>query len=291
MTVVICLAAAALGYGATLGGQARLTFDVASIRPSGDQAIGTGQVGLTFTNQQMRIAFLSLSDYLAMAYEVPRGRVTGPDWLGSARFDISATMPAGAGQAQLPALMKNLLEDRFQLKAHTEQREFPVYALEVRPGGHKLTRSADQSTPGTDAPVTITAGGSAQGVAFDMGGGSSFRFSGNAFEGKKLTFAQIADTLTNFLDRPVVDLTKVEGQFDFTWPVTPEEYQGMLIRSAVNNGVQLPPQALRILDTPGGGGIGSLLDALNSVGLSLQQRRAPLKVVVVDSIAKAPTAN
>lgn len=279
----MCLAAAV-----ALNGQAQPAFDVASIRPSADQQTGTGAVGITITNQQVRFAAMSISDYVAMAYEVPRGRVNGPSWMETTRFDISATLPAGAGAAQLPAMFRTLLEDRFQIKARKEKREFPVYAIEQTAAGIKLTRSADQTVPPADAPLKIAAGGSARGVAFDMGGGTSFQFADNALVGTKLTLAQLADTLTNFVDRPVVDMTNVPGNFDFTLSVTQEDFQGMLIRSALKNGVVLPPQVTRLLDTAG---IGSLHDALGTAGLALRERRAPLDVVVVDSMNKTATAN
>ncbi len=272
----------------SLVGQVRPTFEVASIRPSADQQAGTGSVGITITNQQVRFAAMSLSDYVAMAYEVPRGRVNGPGWMETTRFDISATLPAGAGQAQLPAMFRTLLEDRFQIKAHKEKREFPVYAIEQTAAGIALTKSADQTVPAADAPLTIAAGGSARGVAFDMGGGTSFQFADNALVGTKLTMAQLADTLTNFVDRQVIDASNAPGNYDFKLPVTQEDFQGMLIRSAVKNGVVLPPQVTRLLDTSG---IGSLHDALGAVGLALRERRAPLDVVVVDSMNREPTAN
>lgn len=273
---------------AGLSGQARPTFEVISIRPSADQAQGTGAVGVQITNQQVRFAQLSLADYIAAAYEVPRGRVNGPGWIETTRFDVSATLPEGSGMALLDEMLRAMLEDRFQIKAHKEKREFPVYALEQTAAGIRLTRSADQTVAAADSPLSIKAGGSAKGVAFDMGGGSSFQFADNALVGTKLAMAQLADTLTNFVDKPVIDATNATGNYDFTLPVTAEDFQGMLIRSAVKNGVVLPPQALRLLDTAG---IGSLHDALGAAGLALRDRRAPLDVVVVDSISRTPTEN
>jgi uncharacterized protein (TIGR03435 family) len=86
----------------------------------------------------------------------------------------------------------------------------------------------------------------------------------------------------------VVDVTGVEGYFDVSLPVTPEDYQGMLIRSAEAAGVSLPPQALRLIETST---LDSLFDSLRKVGLSLEAKRLPLDVLVVDHMEKAPTAN
>jgi uncharacterized protein (TIGR03435 family) len=71
-----------------------------------------------------------------------------------------------------------------------------------------------------------------------------------------------------------------------TWP--PEEYQPMLIRAAVNAGVALPPQALRLLDTAS---VASVPDGLKKIGLSLQGCREPLEVIVVGSMQRVPTEN
>jgi uncharacterized protein (TIGR03435 family) len=122
----------------------------------------------------------------------------------------------------------------------------------------------------------------------DLGRGSSYAFADNRFEGKKLTMEALARTLTAFAGPPVVDTTGVEGYFDVSLPVTPEDYQGMLIRSAEAAGVSLPPQALRLIETST---LDSLFDSLRKVGLSLEAKRLPLDVLVVDHMEKAPTAN
>jgi uncharacterized protein (TIGR03435 family) len=90
------------------------------------------------------------------------------------------------------------------------------------------------------------------------------------------------------MDRPILDRTKLEGRYDLGFAITPEEYMPMMIRSAVNAGITLPPQALQLLDNPA---IGSVVDGLTSVGLSLESRKAPLDLLVVDSIERMPTEN
>ena len=62
----------------------------------------------------------------------------------------------------------------------------------------------------------------------------------------------------------------------------------MLIRSAINAGVTLPPQALQLLEGQSGE---SLFMALQTIGLKVEARKAPLEVLIVDRATKAPTAN
>ena len=140
-----------------------------------------------------------------MAYRVKLYQVSGPDWIGSERFDVAATLPEGSLPAQLPEMMQRLLEERFALKFHRESKDFPVYALQVAPGGLKISEAPpDQELENTDAkaPQSFTGGGNNQGVVVNLGRGSSMSFSNNKFEAKRLNMQTLAGTLERFLDRP-----------------------------------------------------------------------------------------
>ncbi len=240
---------------------------------------------------QVRCALLTLKDYIGIAYRVKLYQVSGPDWLGSDRFDIAATLPAGVPISQIPEMMRSLLEERFQMKIHREKKDFPVYALEIAKGGLKMQESApDPNAANADpkAPLDITGGGSAQGISVNLGRGSSYTFSNDKFEAKRLTMAALAGNLERFMDRPIVDMTDLKGTYDFTLDLTPEDYRAMLVRSAVTAGITLPPRALRLLD---GASLPSLFDALQKLGLKLDARKAPLDLVVIDAAQKTPTAN
>ena len=269
----------------------RPEFEVASIRPSAELPLGTGAAGVRIDGAQVRCTYLSMKDYLAMAYQVKLYQVAGPDWLGSERFDIVATLPAGASQAKIPEMLQALLVDRFQVKIHRDKKEFPVYALEVAKGGPRLKETPpDSNADSGDAKggVSVAAAGSANGVGVNLGNGSSYALASNRFEARKLSMATLADSLERFVDRPIVDSTELKGNYDFTLELTPEDYGAMLIRSAISAGVVLPPQALRALDY---GSLGSLFDALQKQGLKLDARKAPLDVLVVDQARKTPTEN
>lgn len=234
----------------------------------------------------MRFAYLSLRDYLSIAFGVPIHQVSGPEWINSARFDIAATMPENATQDDFPKMMEALLRERFKLQAHKESRESSVLALEVARNGTRLIATPDD-TP-RDAPVSVTSGGNAQGVSADLGHGSSFTLTNERFEFTKVTMQMLADTLGRFMRYPVLDRTKLEGRFDVGFKIAPEDYMPLMIRSAVNAGIQLPPQALQMLDAPS---LGSVESGLRSLGLALEERRAPLDYLVVDSMEKTPTDN
>jgi hypothetical protein len=93
---------------------------------------------------------------------------------------------------------------------------------------------------------------------------------------------------TRFVDRPVLDQTGLTGEYDVVLNIAPEDYMPLMVRSGVNAGVALPPQALRLLD---GANTDPLSGPLRDVGLTLESRKAPLEVVVVDAISKTPTEN
>jgi len=274
-------------FAAITFAQARQTFEVASIRPFDQAADASVAAGVRITGLQVRIAGLSLRDYVGVAYQLPPSQVVAPEWMAVERFTISANMPTGGTREQVGDMMRSLLEDRFELKAHREQREFPVYAMVVDKDGLKLKASENVAAPDSTA-VIVGGSGSAAGVNIDLGNGTSFSLASNKIEARKITMAQLAETLTRFTDRKVLDNTGVNGRYDLTVELTAEDYQATLIRSAVNAGVVLPPQALRLLDTGSANPLGS---AIQKTGLAFESRKAPLDVVIVDSSLKSPTAN
>jgi uncharacterized protein (TIGR03435 family) len=267
----------------------RPEFEVATIRPSAQSLTDGATAGVRIDGAQFRSSTLTLKDYIGMAYRVKLYQISGPDWIGSDRFDISATLPAGTPTTELPEMMRRLLEDRFQIKIHHEKKDFPVYVLEVAKGGVKMQESAsDRNAEDAKAPLTIAGSGSAQGISVNLGRGSSYAFANNKFEAKRVAMASLAEILERFVDRPIVDMTDLTGTYDVSLPVTDDDYRVMLIRAGLNAGVSLPPQALRLLD---GASTPSLFEAMQKLGLKLDARKAPLDVVAVDEMRKTPTEN
>lgn len=284
-------ACVALGTALAQAPPARLEFEVVSVKPAPPITTGSPQVniGMHIDGAQVHLTSFSLKDYIRIAYRVKTFQVIGPDWLESERFDVDGKLPAGGSKEQVPDMLQSLLEERFQMKFHRESKEFPVYALEIAAGGLKLKDQSDPSqAPDAKAPTEVTANGGPGGVAVSLPGGASYSFGDNKFVGKKLTMQYMADTLTRFLDRPVVDMTDAKGQYDIVLPLSEDDYRGMMIRAAISAGVALPPEALRYLATVSDT---SLHAGLKAAGLKLEQRKAPLPVITVDSILKTPTDN
>jgi hypothetical protein len=151
-------------------------FEVASIRPS--QASGNQRVdiGLHLDGSQVRIVSLPLRDYIAMAYRLKLYQVTGPDWISSERFDLSAKLPAGSTSEQIPEMLRSLLKQRFQMQLRRDKKELPVYALIVGRPPLKLQQSAPDAVDiprKGDLSVAIS-GTAATGVSVDLGNGSYY---------------------------------------------------------------------------------------------------------------------
>ena len=268
----------------------KLEFEVASIKPS-DPMTDNVHVGLRIDGAQVSCTQWNLQDYIRIAYRLKSYQVEGPDTITGQRFDINAKLPPGATREQVNDMLQNLLVDRFKLTFHRVQKEFPVYALVVAKGGAKLKES---NLDGVDASKlskpsdSVAATGSAAGVNVDLGQGASFSLTDDKFTVKRLTMARTAEVLGRFVDRPIVDMTNLTGIYDFELPLSADDYRGMLIRSAITAGVSLPPQAIQMAMSDIGE---SLASAMQALGLKLEPRKAPLDVLVVDHIEKAPTAN
>jgi uncharacterized protein (TIGR03435 family) len=160
--------------------------------------------------------------------------------------------------------------------------------LVVAKGGLKIKPlPADPDDAPTNA-LDWRASGGPGGFSVSFGRGASFSLGDNRMEIKKVSMDDFAEVLTQFADRSVIDMTEAQGRYDFTVELTPEDYRAILIRAAVNRGVTLPPQVLQMLE---GFSVESTFLALQTVGLKLESRKAPLDVLIVDSIAKTPTPN
>jgi uncharacterized protein (TIGR03435 family) len=266
----------------------RPEFEVVSVKPSPSQVVNTASVGIHMDGAQVRVNYLTMKDYLRIAYRLRGLQINGPDWISTEHFDISAKMPPGAKGDQIPEMLQAVLEDRFRIKVHRETKEYPVYGLLVGKAGLKLQPLPAEPEMEERRSFDATATGGPQGVSVNYGHGASFTLADNKFVIKKLTLEEFASTLSRFADRTVVDMTNTPGRFDFTVEMTPEDYRAMLIRSAINAGVALPPQALQLIEGVSGE---SLVMALEKVGLKVESRKAPLDVLVVDSGSKTPTEN
>jgi uncharacterized protein (TIGR03435 family) len=304
-------------------------FEVASIRPASEptpETIRSGQFhrGATIDAARLDFGFVSLSDLLPYAFRVKPYQISAPAWTHDSRWNILANLPAGSAEKQVPEMMQGLLADRFNLAIHREKREQPVYELLVAPGGPKVELSTggefklwDGSFPGFNFGGGVLRGGSViSGRILDQPN------CGMRWEFIPLSMNAFADALTMFLDRPVVDQTALKGDYKVTLDINAETMVAINQNMARANGLpapgggggggrrgpgpgdggggdaggRLPPSPalglMQCIEAAGtDGSTGMLFQAVQKLGLKLQQGRAPIETIVVDHLEKTPTEN
>jgi uncharacterized protein (TIGR03435 family) len=286
------------------------SFEVASIKPAGPInpariAAGQMKIGMSIDSARVDIGFFSIADLIRTAYRIKSHEVAGPDWLSMERFNIQAKIPDGVSKDLVPEMLQALLAERFKLTSHRETKEIPVYSLIVGKNGHKM-KDAEPDTPaaaGEPAPsnqlkidgnpqggrgVTVTAGGRG-GINMKVGENGQMQM---AFE--KMPMAGLAEMLTRFVDRPVVDQTNLAGNYQFALSLSMEELRGMAVKAgalmAMGGGAGAPGGPVRIAPEGDSSG-GSIFTAVSDLGLKLESRKLPVQVLVVDHAEKAPTEN
>ena len=232
---------------------ARLTFEVASVKPSKPGERG-GAMKVLPGGQEFIAQNFPLRLMIARMHLIPARQVTGgPDWMDSELWDIQAKADRpGYTREQMLAMLGNLLEDEFKMKLRKDAKEGPVYALTLDKSGLKM--KVNESPEDFEIPV--------------QGG------PGGITVGKRVAMDRLCFTLGSFLqnnERPVIDRTGLTGYYDFTLSFLPELPPGF-------DRENLPPE---VLARP------SLFDAVKSqLGLKLEATKGPVEYYVVEHIEK-----
>jgi uncharacterized protein (TIGR03435 family) len=91
-------------------------------------------------------------------------------------------------------------------------------------GGTKLRDQAGPEDPRDPKGAREATGyGGPNRVGATYSDGASYSLENNKFEGTKLTLVRMASLRAAFVDRPVVDMTELQGGYDLGFPVTEED--------------------------------------------------------------------
>src|SRR5437763_1552957 len=101
------------------------TFEAATIRPFPEGA-PLRMSGCEPDPGRINCEHVDLRSLLMQAYKVKSQEIFGPAWLDSEHLNIVAKLPGDAKPDQIPAMLRALLEDRFKLALHHEQRPVAV---------------------------------------------------------------------------------------------------------------------------------------------------------------------
>jgi len=205
-----------------------LAFDVASVKPAPPtRSMAESLTGLTRRSPgQWQLLGLTLQNAIVIAYpefHLPGLLVGGPEWIKEARFDLQARMSPAATHADVQMMFRHLLEDRFTLRTHVEQRTLDVYLLTLKTPG----RFGPGLTPAPSACVVWRMTGGRLPDECDLyrrrGGEGAFTISAGTMSDliSAMTLTAVAPPsmrMTSAIDRPVVDRTGLEGYFQFIGP-------------------------------------------------------------------------
>jgi uncharacterized protein (TIGR03435 family) len=210
---------------------------------------------------------VSMKTIIAVVNKVPEDFVSGPGWMSSTRYDIVAKAVPTSTEDQLFAMTRTMLLERFKMVSHTVKKPAPAYVMTVGKKSANLTPSTDANNPGCQVvPSTRT-----------EPTGLTHRAC------HAVTMQRLAELLPEmapayFQDLLAVDLTELKGAFDFKldWVSRPA-YNAAV--AAANGG------------TPTDDRVVTIFDAVQKLGLKLENRKYPMDMIVVDSIERTPTEN
>ena len=210
-----------------------------------------------------------------------------PGWMRSSKFEVSAKLPTQSLPVEtidrlrdfrftssarknvfplpLRLMLQRLLEETFEFRVHRERRQIPVYAVTAQTNEPTLMRSSFAATggmgtnglvsgrrlpsprpPAPDDPVQLV------------------------FEGS--TVKDATDFFSAYLDRPVIDRTGLDGEYNFTL-----EFKGNSRGSWPRGGVPLMA----------GFDAARLVQAFEGVGFKVDSTTALFEILIIESSAQA----
>jgi uncharacterized protein (TIGR03435 family) len=226
---------------------------------------------------------ITMRQIMQLAWDITTDELVAntPKWFNETKYNILAqtsTAVSGSGQNtnvdidDLKAMLRQLITERFQMKSHYEDR--PVTAYTLLANQPKMAKAAD---PGSR-------------TGFREGPAPGQRDQRNTILNRMVTvrnmsMPQFAEDLQRiaggYVRVPIEDQTGLEGSYDFTLT-----FSAIGLLNARGAG-------------PGGAGPGgdasdptgglSLFDAVDrQLGLKLEMRKRPMKVLVIDSMQEKP---
>ena len=150
-------------------------------------------------------------------------------------------------------MLQTLLADRFKLAFHGETKEIPALILTVGKNGHKLKATETEGSP-------------------------SFKTGKMNLTGQGATVGQLTEFLSHELRNPIIDQTGLTGRYNYALDINAYVTEEIM-KTAGPGGV--PPDAPSI--------IAQAMQA--QLGLRLDSKKAPVEMLIIDSIERAPTGN
>lgn len=270
----------------------KISFDVASVKQNrsglpqfGDSNIPLGdRDNYAPTGGLFAGANLPIRSYVGFAYKLTFNQsrlLTSqlPKWPIQDRFDIEAHAQGNPTKDQMRLMMQSLLADRFELTAHFETRQIPVFELVIA----KPPQLGAHLRPHLDDPPCdpSNSGYSPDTVAgeFSAHCGGIMALEATAQGRQRMgarnllweQFANFVGLMGRLDDRPIVDRTGLTGTIDFV--------------------IEWQPDAAPTADPPPDESGPTFLEALqDQLGLKLSLQVDPIQILAIDHIEE-PSAN
>ncbi len=262
------------------------SFEVATIKPSNPQS--PGMRIQTPPNGQVSIQGVPLSFLIQTIWFVTPEMIVGaPKWLDADRWDITAKVfvaPGSAPQTDMDsmiAMVRQLLEDRFKLETHMENRVVQAYTLTAtKPRlqqADPTSRSGCNEGPGADGKDPRVTNPMLSRLI------TCRNMSMTRFAELLPNIANALNPLNGYIRSTVLDSTGLDGAYDFTVSFTPT------LGSSPGGGPPLAGAEARASDPNGSISISDALSQQLGLKLSLEKRRAA--VLVIDHIEQKPADN
>ena len=259
---MVLTGACALGQSAA---PAAHGFEVATVRLA-DRNDGRRWFGTKVApSGRVSVSAMSLKSLVWAAYIGARtGTVEGgPKWAETDNYDIEAKIDeADMGgweklsdrerMERVRPLLRELLEDRFKVKIHTETRVTPVYALMVAKGGVKMKEVPPP--PANADPQEQEERMRSKTPTAPPGG---YTMSGDGWVGNAVQISGLLGQIgyeVGATDRIMVDETGLKGYYDFTVKLSRDK-DGPTLEQQIED----------------------------QMGLRVEERKAPVDTYVIDS--------
>jgi len=228
---------------------------------------------------QLTIRGFTARDLVRYAYQLPISRIVGgPAWLDTDAFELTTTLDHVPAADETPALVRNLLEERFGLAVHESTITVPVLALQIaRPDGALGPNLQPATGECFDQKAWVAAGAphaswrwQSPVICGVWSGGVSFE------QVRGITMDELAASMRHRfapeVPLDVVNRTGLPGPFDLSL----EFFRPAAVLMALAPSLRLPLEAA---------GFQSMPDALEEqLGLTLVRTTAAAPAIVIDRI-------
>ena len=220
-----------------------------------------------------------------------------PAWMRTSKFEVAAKLPTRSLPVEvidrlrdfrftssprknvypLPVqlMLRRLLEETFDVTVRRERKQVPVLAITARTTESTLRHSnvVAKTGMGTNGLVLATRRPGYLPIAPD----APWQL---VFEGSSIK--DLADFFSGYLDRPVIDRTGLEGEYDFTFEFKPNPGAPLKYSPMTGSLIPLTPMMA-------GFDAARLAAGLDTLGFNLESTTAPFDVLVIEHMQRPPS--